>query len=157
MDALKKQFLNPTDEFTPIPFWFLNDTLDKDTLKQQLYSFYEKGIRGFVLHPRKGLPVTQKYLSETFLDYVEFLVEEAAKLQMVVFLYDEAMYPSGAANGMVVKNNPAYAAKGLQMTKVLKGEDLPEFGDGNWFVASVPGEDDSIYYFSLVYSFFICS
>ena len=152
MDALKKQFLNPTDEFTPIPFWFLNDTLDKDTLKQQLYSFYEKGIRGFVLHPRKGLPVTQKYLSETFLDYVEFLVEEAAKLQMVVFLYDEAMYPSGAANGMVVKNNPAYAAKGLQMTKVLKGEDAPEFGEGNWFVASVPGEDDSTYYFSLVYS-----
>ena len=44
MDALKKQFLNPTDEFTPIPFWFLNDTLDKDTLKQQLYSFYEKSV-----------------------------------------------------------------------------------------------------------------
>lgn len=152
MDALKKQFLNPADEFTPIPFWFLNDTLDKETLKQQLYSFYEKGIRGFVLHPRKGLPITQKYLSETFLDYVEFLVEEAAKLQMVVFLYDEAMYPSGAANGMVVKTNPAYAAKGLQMAKVLKGEDVPEFGEGNWFVASVPGEDDSTYYFSLVFS-----
>lgn len=152
MDALKKQFLNPADEFTPIPFWFLNDTLDKETLKQQLYSFYEKGIRGFVLHPRKGLPITQKYLSETFLDYVEFLVEEAAKLQMVVFLYDEAMYPSGAANGMVVKTNPAYAAKGLQMTKVLKGEDAPEFGEGNWFVASMTGEDDSTYYFSLVYS-----
>ena len=152
MDALKKQFLNPADEFTPIPFWFLNDTLDKETLKKQLYDFYEKGIRGFVLHPRKGLPITQKYLSETFLDYVEFLVEEAAKLQMVVFLYDEAMYPSGAANGMVVKTNPAYAAKGLQMTKVLKGEDMSEFGEGNWFVASVPGEDDSTYYFSLVYS-----
>ena len=152
MDALKKQFLNPADEFTPIPFWFLNDTLDKQTLKQQLYSFYEKGIRGFVLHPRKGLPITQKYLSETFLDYVEFLVEEAARLQMVVFLYDEAMYPSGAANGMVVKTNPAYAAKGLQMTKVLKGEDAPEFGEGNWFVASMTGEDDSTYYFSLVYS-----
>ena len=152
MDALKKQFLNPADEYTPIPFWFLNDTLDKETLKQQLYGFYEKGIRGFVLHPRKGLPITQKYLSETFLDYVEFLVEEAAKLQMVVFLYDEAMYPSGAANGMVVKTNPAYAAKGLQMTKVLKGEETPEFGEGNWFVASVPGEDDCTYYFSLVYS-----
>ena len=48
MDALKKQFLNPTDEFTPIPFWFLNDTLDKDTLKQQLYSFYEKNLHVFI-------------------------------------------------------------------------------------------------------------
>ena len=67
MDALRKQFLNPADEFTPIPFWFLNDTLDKETLKKQLYDFYEKGIRGFVLHPRKGLPVNQKYLSETLL------------------------------------------------------------------------------------------
>ena len=126
MECLKKKFLNPPDEFSPIPFWFLNDILDKDVMKKQLLDFYAKGIRGIVLHPRKGLPDTQRYMSETFLDYIEYIVEEASKLQIKVFLYDEAMYPSGAANGMVVKANPAYAAKGLQMTKVLKGETVPE-------------------------------
>lgn len=151
MDTLKKQFLSPADEFSPIPFWFWNDTLNKETLKQQLEDFYQKGIRGFVLHPRKGLPITQKYLSETFLDYVEYIVEEAAKREMTVFLYDEAMYPSGAANGMVVKTNPSYAAKGLQMVKQPKSEPVPEFGEGNWFVASVPDGEDMCY-FSLVYS-----
>jgi hypothetical protein len=150
--TLKEQFLSPADEFSPIPFWFWNDTLNKETLKRQLDDFYAKGIRGFVLHPRKGLPITQKYLSETFLDYVEYIVEEAAKLKMTVFLYDEAMYPSGAANGMVVKSNPAYAAKGLQMFKAEEGESAPEFGEGNWFVAKVPAEDGGEYYFSLVYS-----
>ena len=152
MKCLKKKFLYPPDEFSPIPFWFLNDILEKDVMKKQLLDFYDKGIRGIVLHPRKGLPDTQRYMSETFLDYIEYIVEEASKLQIKVFLYDEAMYPSGAANGMVVKANPAYAAKGLQMTRVLKGEPLPEFGEGNWFVASVPADDDSMYYFSLVYS-----
>ena len=135
-----------------VPFCFWNDTLTKTELLQQLENFYNKGIRSFVIHPRKGLPLTQRYLSETFLDHVEFIVEEAAKRKMTVFLYDEAMYPSGAANGMVVKTNPAYAAKGLQMVKQPLSAPAPQFGEGNWFVASIPADEEEIYYFSLVYS-----
>jgi len=143
MDVLKKQFLKPADEFTPIPFWFLNDTLDKQILKQQLDDFYAKGIRAFVLHPRKGLPLSQKYMSETFLDYVEYIVEEASKLRMKVFLYDEAMYPSGAANGMVVKANPTYAAKGLQRTKGEDGKYSFELVYSEGTIRGVhEGEDD---------------
>jgi len=144
--------MSPSDEFSPIPFWFLNDTLEKTELKRQIDDFYSKGIRGFVIHPRKGLPLTQRYLSETFLDHVEFIVEEAAHRKMTVFLYDEAMYPSGAANGMVVKANPAYAAKGLQMLRQPISEPAPIFGEGNWFVASIPLDEEEMCYFSLVYS-----
>ena len=49
-------------------------------------------LRGVVLYPRKGLPDTQRYMCETFQDYIEYIVEEASKLQIKIFLYDEAMY-----------------------------------------------------------------
>ena len=137
MNDLKRTFLSPPDEFSPAPFWFLNDELDRDELKRQLLDFYAKGIRSFVIHPRKGLPLTTPYLSEAFLDYVEFLVEEAEKLGMTVILYDEAMYPSGSCHGQVVQKNPAFAAKGLQMHTYISGEPMPVFGEGNWFVAAV--------------------
>ncbi len=149
MNPLKNTFLAPPDEFSPIPFWFWNDELDRDELKRQLLDFYDKGIRGFVLHPRKGLPLTTPYLSEAFLDYVEFIVEEAEKLQMKVFLYDEAMYPSGSCGGQVVAKNPSFAAKGLQKHTYTPGDEKPAFGEGNWFVSAAAAEktaDGSVHY-----------
>lgn len=136
LTSLRKDFLSPADEFSPAPFWFWNDELDLDKLKKQLYDFYDKGIRSFVIHPRKGLPLSTPYLSDSFLDYVESIVAEAQKLQMTVLLYDEAMYPSGSCNGQVVKTNPAFAAKGLQMHTWHHDQPVPSFGDGNWFVAA---------------------
>ena len=65
---MKQTFFSPPDEFSPVPFWFWNDELDRKELKRQLLDFYEKGIRGFVIHPRKGLPESTPYLSEAFLD-----------------------------------------------------------------------------------------
>ena len=56
MNTLKKDFICPGHEFAPIPFWFWNDELSKKDLKQQLNDLYKKGIRSFVIHPRKGLP-----------------------------------------------------------------------------------------------------
>lgn len=151
MNTLKKDFICPGHEFAPIPFWFWNDELSKKDLKQQLDDLYKKGIRSFVIHPRKGLPESNRYLSDSFLDYVEFIVREASKLEMTVFLYDEAMYPSGAANGKVVATNPQFAAKGLQMSIFNVHDSLPVFGIGNWFVSSVVAEEqnnDSISYTS---------
>jgi hypothetical protein len=40
-------------------------------------------------------------------------VESLAKLKMVVWLYDEKGYPSGAAGGLVLKENPEYEASEL--------------------------------------------
>ncbi len=136
MNTLKKTFLFPQDEFSPAPFWFLNDDLNRDELKKQLLDFYNKGIRTIVLHPRKGLPSTIPYLSEVFLDYIEYIVKEAVALGVKVILYDEGMYPSGSCNGQVVKKNPAFAAKGLQKHSYVIGEPMPVFGDGNWFVCA---------------------
>ena len=111
---LKNSFLNPDNEFTPIPFWFWNDTLDKAEIKRQIMDFYDKGVMGFIIHPRIGIPEDIEYLSDRFMDYVKYAVELAADLGMLVILYDEGMYPSGSAHGMVVDGNPEYASRGLK-------------------------------------------
>ena len=55
MEKLRNAFLHPEAEFGPIPFWFWNDDLDHAEIKRQIHAFLEKGIHGFVIHPRKGL------------------------------------------------------------------------------------------------------
>ena len=107
-------FLEPDAEFSPIPFWFWNDELCKDELKRQIHDFYEKGVHGFVIHPRIGLPDNLIYMSSEWLDFVAFAVKKAAELNMQVVLYDEGMYPSGSAHGMVVGANAEYASRGLR-------------------------------------------
>lgn len=117
IDSLKKAFINPPEEFTPIPFWFWNDHLTKEEILRQINDFYDKGVMGFVLHPRIGIPEEIVYLSEDFMELVYTAVKEADRLGMSVILYDEAMYPSGSAKGMVVRDNPEYASRGLKMVE----------------------------------------
>ena len=123
MDKLRKEFLNPSREYTPIPFWFWNDRLDEKEIIRQINDFNDKGVNGFVIHPRIGLPKDIGYMSEVFLGYVKCAVSEAARLGMRVMLYDEGMYPSGSAHGMVVEDNPQYASRGLEMRE-YKSSDL---------------------------------
>jgi hypothetical protein len=115
INELREKFITPEDEFTPIPFWFWNGDLEENEIRRQIHDFKAKGVMGFVIHPRIGIPKHIEYLSDKFMELVKFAVEEASRLGMKVVLYDEAMYPSGSAHGMVVKDNPEYASKGLRI------------------------------------------
>lgn len=122
----------PSDEFSPWPFWFLNDRLTPEKLHSQLADFREKGICGVVLHPRIGVPSEIEYLSEAFLDAIECAVDAASALSMQVVLYDEGMYPSGSAHGEVVRSNPAFASVGLRL---IRGDALCRYADGTSLVS----------------------
>lgn len=110
------------EEYTPIPFWFINDELTKENLRGQLEDFKRKGVDGVILHPRIGIPRDLKYLSEEYFDLIVHTVKSAAELNMKVVLYDEGMYPSGSANGEVVRCNPEFASVGITLS------DSPEDG-----------------------------
>ena len=99
--------LSPSGEFSPVPFWFFNDRPEKEKIKAQLEDFVQKGVCAFVLHPRIGIPEEIPYLSEAYFETVCFIVRTAANLNMKVVLYDEGMYPSGSAHGMVVAEKRA--------------------------------------------------
>lgn len=128
LESLKKEFIHPPAEFGPIPFWFWNDELSEKELLRQLHDFHSKEISGVVIHPRMGLSHETPYLSDSYMALVQIVVAEAAKLGMSIILYDEGMYPSGSACGLVVKQNSNYASRGLRMEEHscgIKGIDLP--------------------------------
>jgi hypothetical protein len=118
LKKLKEEFYNPSEEFSMIPFWFLNGDLNKQEILRQMLDFKNKGIDAVVIHPRIGLSSDIEYLGEKYMDFVKFIVQQAEQMHMKVVLYDEGMYPSGSANGKVVKNNPEYAARGLTMIEL---------------------------------------
>ncbi len=117
-DTLKK-LLCPDREFSPMPFWFWNDSLDENEIIAQIGKMDSKGVNGFVIHPRIGIPRDIPYMSEKFIGYVKCAVEEADRRGMKVILYDEGMYPSGAAHGMIVEKHPEFATRGIRCEESL--------------------------------------
>ena len=94
------------------PFWFWNDRLTEREIRWQIREMADKGIRGFFIHPRQGLE--QPYLSEAFFQMVAAAVDEAEQRGLVVHLYDEYPYPSGAAGGEVTLGEPRFLATSLE-------------------------------------------
>ena len=137
-----KSILYPSEEFTPIPFWFFNDEPNEEKIRRQLEDYVEKGVNGLVLHPRIGVPEDIPYLSDKYFEVVRFIVRCAHELKMQVVLYDEAMYPSGSAHGMVVAENPEYASKGIrivQESEEFAGEEITRFADGSRLIYGFTG------------------
>ncbi len=133
----------PQDEFSPMPFWFWNDELDENEIISQIRKMHDKGVNGFVIHPRIGIPREIPYMSEKYLSYVKCAVEEAARLGMKVVLYDEGMYPSGAAHGMIVKKHPEFATRGIRCEESLQSKPQLEAGETLLFTftANKPSAD----------------
>ena len=77
----------------------------------------EKGVNAIVLHPRIGIPKEVEYLSSEYFKAVRFIVKTASELGMKIVLYDEGMYPSGSAHGMVVAENPDFASRGIRLAE----------------------------------------
>jgi len=113
----KKIFADPPREYSAAPFWFLNDDMQPDDLRSQLQKMQEKGIYECIVHPRKGLSVA--YLSEAWFDRVGVILDEAKRLGMKIWVYDEQDWPSGYAGGKVIAENPEYAAQCLSMEKII--------------------------------------
>ena len=68
-------------------------------------------------------------------DVICYIVETAHTLGMQIVLYDEGMYPSGSACGMVVKTNPEFAAHGITITdSVDYGEVVAKLDCGKYIV-----------------------
>jgi hypothetical protein len=139
---IPKQFIDPPREFSVMPFWFWNDTLKTDEILRQIKEFDEHGVYGFVIHPRMGLPSNMKFLSPEMLGFMKVAIEEAARRNMKVILYDEGSYPSGSCEGQVVARNPEHAARGLAKIDLKVGE-APRLEKGWKLVTTLSRPDGS--------------
>lgn len=99
------------NNYAPAPFWFWNHHLEADELLRQLQLMKESGVSGFFIHPRAGLMTP--YASKEWFEAVRLIVEEAAKLGLEAWLYDEDPFPSGGAGGIIMMENPAHCARSL--------------------------------------------
>ena len=108
-------FRNPTCEYRGTPFWAWNSDLKADELCRQIDIFKEMGLGGFHMHVRTGM--STKYLSDDFMNLIKCCAKKADKEHMLAWLYDEDRWPSGAAGGLVTKDEQ-YRARCLLMTTV---------------------------------------
>ena len=108
-------FRNPTCEYRGTPFWAWNSDLKAEELCRQIEIFKKMGLGGFHMHVRTGM--STNYLSDEFMSLIKCCCEKADKEHMLAWLYDEDRWPSGAAGGLVTKDEE-YRARCLLMTTV---------------------------------------
>ena len=72
----------------------------------------------------------------------------AAELGMKVVLYDEGMYPSGSAHGMVVEANPEFASKGIIILDEHKAQEKLAAEENAQVIAELSGGRKLVYGFA---------
>lgn len=108
-----KAWQRPPAAFSQCPFWFWNDALTEAELVRQIADFQAHGVEAFVIHARIGLPRSCGWLSDELFRFMRIALAEARRRGMWVMLYDEGMYPSGAAGGLVVARDASFQTRGL--------------------------------------------
>ena len=78
----------------------------------QLREFRDKGMPGIILHGRYGLETP--YIGDVYLDRIKLAVDEAAKLGLQTWIYDEMNWPSGTADGRVLRERPDLAQRDIE-------------------------------------------
>ncbi|MBU4200131.1 MAG: hypothetical protein KKG09_06740 [Verrucomicrobia bacterium] len=119
--TLLRQFAHPSSQYRGKPFWAWNGKLEEPELRRQIRLMHRMGLGGFFMHSRVGLATP--YLSPEWFRLVGACVDEARKLGMEAWLYDEDRWPSGAAGGLVTKNQK-YRMRSLMVHILDKAEAL---------------------------------
>ena len=113
------------------------ENLEPEELRRQIRLMHEMGLGGFFMHSRVGMGTN--YLSDEWFDCIKACIDEAEKLDMEAWLYDEDRWPSGAAGGIVTKN-PEYRMKKLHIESYT---DLSKVKSQDntlaWFTGKVDG------------------
>lgn len=109
-------------------FWSWNDTLEKEELRRQLEDFSKERFSGVLVHARGGLRIP--YMGEEWFDCYRFVVNEAKRLGLEVWIYDEDGWPSGFAGGQVTALGEKHWLKELRFSESEIG--LPENRVAAW-------------------------
>ncbi|MBP3377282.1 MAG: hypothetical protein J6L96_00890 [Clostridia bacterium] len=94
-------------DYASIPFWSWNDKLEEEELRRQIRDMHSLGMKGFFMHARGGL--LTEYMSDEWFDCISACMDEAEKLGMEAWAYDENGWPSGFAGGVLLKDKRNHA------------------------------------------------
>lgn len=132
--SLKAMFQNPPSAYRTAPLWVWNDEMTAGLIERQLHELKTHGFGGAFVHPRPGL--ITPYLSEQWFDLWSFALEEAEKLGLKLYIYDENSYPSGFAGGHVSAELPDCLAVSVQLKIVNHRSDWKEERASAWMANS---------------------
>ncbi len=112
-DAAKVRalFANPPREYASAPLWVWNDQLTEEQVRGTLRDLAAQKVKQAFVHPRPGLMTP--YLSDEWFRLWKAALDEAEKLDMNLWIYDENSYPSGFAGGWVPELMPESRGRGL--------------------------------------------
>lgn len=111
---LQGEFRNPGKDYRSAPFWSWNDRMEAGEVRRQVRDMKAHGMGGFFMHSRIGLETV--YMGPEWMKCIQAAVDEAAKIGMNAWLYDEDRWPSGFAGGMV----PARGESCRQKTLLIR-------------------------------------
>lgn len=109
----KALFEKPTREYSSAPLWVWNDLLTEDQIRSTMRDMAGQQVRQVFVHPRPGLMTP--YLSPDWFRLWNVALDEARRLDMNVWIYDENSYPSGFAGGFVPEQMPESRGRGLSL------------------------------------------
>ena len=138
--ALFKEFVSPGAKFRGSPFWAWNGKLDPQRIRHQVNLMKEMGFGGFFMHSRAGLDTV--YFSEEYFLSVSAAIDEARKLGLIPWLYDEDRWPSGFAGGRVTQND-TFKMKALHLEKADSPEHLSGEGETVALFSASMNEDET--------------
>jgi hypothetical protein len=112
LSVLISDFRQPPRDCSQVPFWFWNGPLEPQEMRRQLRLMADQGVFAAMPHPRFGMDRRQ-YLEEPFWKAMAATLDEARKLGMQIWMYDEYNWPSGGAGGRVTDGHPELYPRGL--------------------------------------------
>ena len=122
--AALKKFATPPAEYAVAPLWTWNDLLTERQIRETLQDMASQKVMQVFVHPRPGLMTP--YLSDDWFGLWKIALDEAEKLGMIVWIYDENSYPSGFAGGFVPDEMPESRGRGLAVREI---EEAPRVDD----------------------------
>ena len=139
MSSLKKLTKENAISYGSLPFWSWNDKLTENELRRQIRNMHDLKINGFFMHARGGLET--EYLSEEWYDAVKVSVDEAKKLGMEAWSYDENGWPSGFAGGKLLDDPDNHS---VYLTHEFR-DTFPESTDGIYAIYALFGDKKPIH------------
>ncbi len=130
--ALIRAFQNPDLDYEPVMMWFWNDEVTEERITWQMEKFRQQNITNFFIHPALGFPI--EYLSDRYMELIQYVVKEAKRLGMYYWIYDEYEFPSGTAGGILCRDYPQYRQKEVRV------EDHKLNGPGHRISLCRPGD-----------------
>ena len=120
------EFKNPRNEYDVTYMWIWNVPVSRELVDAELLAYKTAGINSLYIVPlpKDFRPETirtflePEYMTEEFLDIVEYTVRKCVELGMKPWLYDEGGWPSGGACGITLRQNPNAKLKFLEKREV---------------------------------------